>query len=120
MRTRSSPELDDRDEFLGSDYAVVKVAPSLGLVSLSFFVAALASPYWVYYLPLRFEHSWQRPVLVPIVTFVLALLGLLGGFFGRRSKHPGLARLGLFLNGVICGLMLLMIAGLVVWWHWRR
>lgn len=112
---------DERDDFLGSDYAVVQLAPSWGLFSLTFFLAALAAPYWVYELPIAFRHGWQRPVLVPAATALLALLGFVVALLGRNSRrHPGLARLGLFLNGVICGLLLVLTVALMVWWTWRR
>ncbi len=75
-------------------------------------------PLWVRYLPIETQYSWRRPMLVPLASVSLGIIGLVIALVGRRFGDQG--RAGLFLNATICGVALLLAGGLALWWTFRR
>lgn len=100
------------EDLLGGEYSPVVLRPSWGLVSILAGLLALSARYWAWYLPV--ELPWyQRPLLSPLVTLIFGLIGLAIAWPLRRSGS--LARAGLLLNGTICLIMVLLVAGVVAW-----
>ena len=106
------------DDLWGGEYATVSFRPSWNAISILCALLALSSRYWAYYLPIELSKSWHRPMLAPFASVGLGLLGLFLALVGRRFGDRG--RAGLFLNATICGVCLLLAAGLVLWWTYRR
>lgn len=109
---------ENGEELWGGEYAVVSFRPSWNVVSACCALLALSARYWVRYLPIETTYTWQRPLLVPLASVSLGIVGLVLALVGRRFGDRG--RAGLFLNATICGVALLLAAGLVLWWTWRR
>lgn len=100
------------DDLLGGEYAPVSLRVSWGLVSIVCGLAALTARYWAWYLPL--DLPWhQRPMVSPVVTLILGLLGL--AIAGAVRHRGGMARIGLFLNGTICGILALLAVAVLIW-----
>lgn len=105
------------DEMWGGEYAVVSFRPSWNVVSVICALLALSTRYWVWYLPIETGKSWQRPMLVPLFSVALGLVGLAIALVGRRFGDQ--SRAGLFLNGTICAVALLLAAAMMLWWARR-
>jgi hypothetical protein len=104
------------DDLLGDEYSPIALRPSWSLLSILFALLALSSRYWAWRLPIELG-PWQRPLLAPLATVACSALGLAIAVAIRRQS--GLARFALFLNGVICGLILLIIVAILLWWRLR-
>lgn len=102
------------DEMWGGEYAVVSLRPGWNALSVICALLALSTRYWVWYLPIETSRSWQRPMLVPLFSIGLGLVGLALALVGRRFGDQ--SRAGLLLNGTICGVALLMALGMTLWW----
>jgi hypothetical protein len=104
------------DDLLGDEYSPIALRPSWSLLSIGFALLALTSRYWAWRLPMALSY-WQRPLLAPVATVVCSGIGLAIALVIRRQG--GLARFALFLNGVICGLIVLIIVAILLWWRLR-
>lgn len=94
-----------------TEYETVSLGLSWGGVSIAFFLLTLASPYLMRYLPWDPPQPWTAPLLWIPVVLASSLIGLLAGGLGYwRSKHNSKAKLGLALNGLVFGLLLLATA----------
>ncbi len=95
----------------GDEYEVVPVTPSWGTLSLAFFLLALVA-----HPVIRLLAGWSpnRPFMIPLLvglsTPIIGLIGLILGWIGwRRSPSKVAARVGMFLNGTVVLLALLLI-----------
>lgn len=113
-----APREERSDELWGGEYAVVSFRPSWNAVSVLLALLALSARYWVYLVPLETTYSWQRPMLVPLASVGLGIVGLVVALLGRRFGDQG--RAGLFLNATICGVALALAGGLAIFWSLRR
>lgn len=100
-------------------YAPLEAPDILPLLSWLCFAGALVSRPLARLLP-REWRVYPYGVMMPIaVAAGLSLLGLLlAAWATRRARRRGLARIGLFLNGVVLALTTLAALGLV--WIFRR
>jgi hypothetical protein len=106
----SATHPDDPPPFDEGEYAVLQVPDAWHVLSLVFFAAALGARYLVRLLPSG-RGIFYRPVLTAFSVPVLAALGLLFGLVGlRRPATRSIARVAVFLNGIVLVLSLLALA----------
>lgn len=100
-------------DVFGDEYEVVSLRLSWGGLSLFLFLLTLPAPYLLRLQPWRPAQSWMLP-LVPVVTIaILSLLGLVADLIGLRfSDRPGMAKIGVLLNAVVVGCILLVFLGM--------
>ncbi len=93
-----------------SAYSSIEFGAVWEMVSLACFALALSLHYlpdWLVPLP---DTPFNRFFLPILAVSGLALIGILFGWIGkRRSRRPGLARIGIFLNSIVLGLIGLLI-----------
>ncbi len=105
----------------GDEYEVVPITPSWGTLSLGFFVLALmARPVVRLFVGWSPDRPYLLPLLMGVATPVVGLIGLLFGWLGwRRSSSKVIARVGMFLNGTIVLLTVLLIAVFMIGRYFR-
>lgn len=96
----------------GDEYEVVPITPSWGALSLGFFVLALmARPVVRLFVGWSPDQPYLLPLVASVSTPIVGLIGLLFGWLGwRRSSSKVVARVGMFLNGTIVLLTVVLIA----------
>lgn len=116
MAPSEEEPLDDEllgGEYVDNEYAAIDLRLNGGVLSLSLFGLQLVTPYLVKLQPWRPTKIWLWPLVTPGALFILASLGLLCGLWARRrSKKSAAVRLGVLLNAVVFGILLLW--GLVI------
>ena len=96
------------DELFDDEYGAISFSLNGGMLSLLLFALQIVAPYLVRFQPWRPQRIWLWPLVTPGVLFVLALLGLLAAWWGRRQSKKGVAaRYGMLLNGAVFGILLL-------------
>ncbi len=106
---------------LGGEYEVVSLRPSWGAVSLTLFLLTLPARSLLRLQPWRPEQIWMWP-LVPVAAIaVLSFLGLLTGLVGLRfqAQSRGMAKIGVLLNAVVLGCILLVFLGMLAIFYLR-
>lgn len=105
---------------IGDEYEAVSLRPSWGAVSLIFFLLTLPAKTLLRLQPWRPAQLWMWP-LVPVVAIaVLSFLGLLAGLLGLRlSESRGMAKIGVLLNAVVLGCILLVFLAMVAIFAFR-
>ena len=107
-------------QYYEDGYEVVRLRFSWAGTSLLLFALSLPMPYIMDWIPLRLPAYWMRPAAWVPAVFLLTALGTLCAFIGyRRSANRSLAKLGLFLNGVVVGLLLLFVLAIVLIFSFR-
>ncbi len=97
------------------DYEVISLKLSWASLSILFFLLTLPADYLLQFLPWRPRQIWMWPLVPPLVYFGLSILGFFSGLLGLWfSERRRLAKAGLFLNGVVLAIVLLMAA---VWFY---
>ncbi len=92
------------------DYEVIALRISWPMVSIGCFLLTLPAKYLLGFLPWRPQPIWLWPLVPPLVIFGLSILGFVVGWIGfRYSERQGLAKVGMFLNGVVLAIVVLMI-----------
>ena len=105
----------ERDEA----YAPLEAPDALPLLSWLCFAGTLASRPLARLLPASLRAPPLGVVMPVAIAAALALVGLLlAAWAMRRGRRRALARIGLFLNGVVLALTALAAAGMV--WIFRR
>ena len=100
------------------EYAVVSLGLSWGLLSLALFFFNLPVRGWTRLLPWHPGHYYSQPGKLALYTLLVAVVGMIFGWFGRRSeRHAAAARWGLILNALIAGTLVIAIIGLIMWWR---
>jgi len=100
-------------DLIGDEYDVVALRLRWGGLSVAFFLASLLSPYLLRLQPWRPEELWRWPLVKVLAVAATALVGLVAGLVGvRYSPARGLARTGVFLNGVVVACIFLVILGM--------
>ena len=93
-----------------SAYSSIEFGAVWEMLSLACFALALSLHYlpdWLIPLP---DTHFNRFFLPILVVSGLACFGILLGWIGkRRSRRPGLARVGIFLNSIVLGLTGLLV-----------
>ena len=98
-----------------SDYEVIPLRLSWAGLSILLFLLTLPARDLLQLLPWRPEPIWVWPLIPPLVIFGLSLLGFFSGLLGLKlSARRGLARTGMFLNGVVLAIRLSIAA---VWFY---
>ncbi|MEM7584377.1 MAG: hypothetical protein AAF560_13395 [Acidobacteriota bacterium] len=93
------------------DYEVISLRVSWPVLSVGCFVLALPAKYLLQFLPWRPQQIWIWPLIPPLVILGLSTVGFALGLIGLRfSERRGLAKTGVFLNGVVLAIIGLMIA----------
>ncbi len=96
------------------DYQVISLKISWASLSIFFFLLTLPADYLLQFLPWRPRRIWMWPLVPPLAYFGLSALGFLAGWIGLKfSDRRGLAKAGMFLNGVVLAIVLAMAA---VWY----
>ncbi|MEM6453683.1 MAG: hypothetical protein AAF772_01175 [Acidobacteriota bacterium] len=118
-RIRAARPRDDLADVVGDAYAPVSLRPSWGLLSIVCFLLILPSRRLAWMLVAPVWGGQVAAYAAPLLTPGLALLGLgfawLGQRAGRSRGMPSTsARIGLFLNGIAFGLVLLMILAFIL------
>ncbi len=97
------------------DYEVISLKISWASLSILFFLLTLPADYLLQFLPWRPRRIWFWPLVPPLVYFGLSVLGFLSGWLGLNlSAHRGVAKTGMFLNGVVLAIVFAMAA---VWFY---
>ncbi len=97
------------------DYEVISLKISWAVLSILFFLLTLPARDLLQLLPWRPQRIWIWPLIPPLVIFGLSLTGLLSGLLGLKfSAHKGIARAGMFLNGVVLAIFFAIAA---VWFY---
>ena len=113
MRPTTTPELPSRTEATpqrGGEgaYDVVSLGEGWGIVSLTFFAMSLATRPLLSLVPAQYRGWNYIPPLAVTLVPVLAGLGLLCAFFGKRTKGSP-SRIALYLNAVVLGISALLV-----------
>lgn len=96
------------------EYEVVGLRLSWTGASYLLLVLALGAYFFLSHFPWQPGTRWILPFVASASTPVLALAGAITAYVGlRRTKAPGLSRLSLVLNGLVCLLSGLGAAGMV-------
>ncbi len=97
------------------DYQVISLKISWASLSILFFLLTLVADYLLHLQPWRPQRIWLWPLMPPLAYFGLSLLGVLSGGLGLLfSAGGGLAKAGMFLDGVVLAIFLLIAA---VWFY---
>lgn len=97
------------------DYEVISLKISWASLSILFFLLTLPARDLLQLLAWRPQRIWLWPLIPPLVIFGLSLIGLLMGLLGLKlSAHKGIAKTGIFLNGVVAAIILAVAA---VWFY---
>ncbi len=102
------------------DYQVISVRVSWAGLSLVFFGLTMASDYLLHLQPWRPRQIWAWPLMKPLAVLALSSLGFVAGWLGLRfSDSRGLAKAGMFLNGVPLAIVLsiALVWGWIVAWR---
>ncbi|MEM9554754.1 MAG: hypothetical protein AAGC60_10880 [Acidobacteriota bacterium] len=101
------------DEPFGAEYSTITVRPSWGTLSIVTFLLAIPADAWTDWLPWQPENYWQRPLVPVLAIFVLSLVGIACALLGlRNADQRTAARIGLWLNGIALGVVLLTVFGI--------
>ena len=94
---------------IGGEYEVVSLRLSWGALSLTFFLLTLPARTLLDLQPWRPAQIWMWPLMPVVAIAALSLLGLLAGLLGLRlSDGRGMAKVGVLLNAVVLGCILLV------------
>ena len=97
------------------DYEVISLGISWSNLSILLFLLTLPANYLLQFLPWRPDPIWLWPLVPPLVILGLSFLGAVSGLLGLRfSEARGVARAGLFLNGVVLAIVLAIAA---LWYY---
>jgi len=97
---------DQTPELSEGEYGIVRLPDAWHVLSLAFFVAALAARFVVKLIPMV-----RGPMVPGLAVLVLAALGMVFGLIGLRSPQGrSAARIALFLNATVLGLGILALA----------
>ncbi len=100
---------------MDDDYQVISLKVSWASLSILFFLLTLPADYLLQFLPWRPRRIWLWPLIPPLVYFGLSVLGFFSGWVGLKfSARRGLAKAGIFLNGVVLAIVLAVAA---VWFY---
>ncbi|MCP3956221.1 MAG: hypothetical protein GY719_00015 [bacterium] len=93
------------------DYEVISLGISWASLSILLFLLTLPANYLLPFLPWRPQRIWLWPLVPPLVILGLSFLGTVSGWLGLRfSEARGVAKAGLFLNGVVLAIVLVIAA----------
>lgn len=105
----SAPPSEASGEQYGEDYEVVSFRVSWAGLSIFLFLLTLSGRYLLELQPWRPDPIWLWSRVVPVILLGLSSLGFLAGWIGwKTSKRRGMAKLGMFLNGVVATIILLV------------
>ena len=105
----SLPAVEPRPlpNYTEGEYGTLDLPDGWHVVSLACFALSLVARFLVKLLPAG-HYFFPRVLLPGIAVFTLAALGLLCGLLGlRKIRGRGLAKVGVFLNGVVLALAVL-------------
>ncbi len=110
-----SEELNDEE--IHDDYGVVTLRLHWGAVSILLFLATLPAKHLTRFLwhatDWRPSQIWIWPLIPWALVLLFALLGAVAGCLGLTvSEHKTASKIGLLLNGVVLGCMVLVLAGI--------
>jgi hypothetical protein len=89
------------------EYGTLDLPDGWHVASLAFFALSLGARFLVKLLPAG-RYFFPRVLLPGIAVFTLAALGLICGLIGlRKIRGRGIAKVGVFLNGVVLALAVL-------------
>lgn len=93
------------------DYEVISLKISWAALSILSFLLTLPARDLLQLLPWRPQNIWLWPLVPPMVILGLSILGFLFGALGLKySAHRGMAKIGMFLNGVVLAIVLALTA----------
>ena len=93
------------------DYEVIPVKISWASLSILCFLLTLPARYLLQFLPWRPQRIWMWPLVPPLVILGLSLVGFAAGWIGFYfSASRGVAKTGMFLNGVVLTIVLAIAA----------
>ena len=93
------------------DYEVIPVKISWAVLSVLCFLLTLPARYLLQFLPWRPQRIWMWPLIPPLVILGLSAVGFVAGWVGFYvSESRGVARAGMFLNGVVLAIVLAIAA----------
>ncbi|MEM1182773.1 MAG: hypothetical protein AAGM22_30795 [Acidobacteriota bacterium] len=103
-----------------SEYAVIELTPSWGLLSIALGLFSLPFYRAARYLPWHPTHHWFRPGEMVLAMAAVATAGIFFGWLGVRSKRSQtLSKIGLFLNVTIVGVLALFVSVLLIYFRLR-
>lgn len=109
----ADPTKVDRDDPFTAEYATISLRPSWGKLSLATFLLCIPADAWTDWLPWQPANYWQRPLVPVIAIFFLGLVGLVFAALGLRTdENRTAARIGLWLNMIAVGVVLLTVFGM--------
>lgn len=104
-----------------SEYAVVKLRPSWGLLSIALALLSLPLRFWARHLPWHPRQYWYEPGRMLLGILALSAAGALVGWLGLHyGRSRGLAKIGLFLNVTVAGVLLLFAGFLMFYFRFLR
>ncbi len=104
-------EVEPQDRVSGADYEVISLKISWAVLSILFFLLTLPARDLLQLLPWRPQRIWIWPLIPPLVILGLSLLGFFAGLLGLKfSANKGIAKTGVFLNGVVAAIILAIAA----------
>ena len=97
------------------DYEVIPIKISWASLSVFCFLLTLPARYLLQFLPWRPQRIWMWPLIPPLVILGLSTVGFAAGWIGLYfSSSRGVAKTGMFLNGVVLAIVLAVAA---VWFY---
>ena len=97
------------------DYEVISLKISWASLSILCFLSTLPAKYLLQFLPWRPQRIWMWPLVPPLVILGLSVAGFAAGWIGLYlSANRGMAKTGMFLNGVVLAIVLAITA---VWFY---
>ncbi len=109
---RPGPPTTDSEETREAAYETVSLRETWGVLSIFTFIASLGTGQILRLLPWRLRGYDMIPPLAVTLVPVLTGLGLLFALLGRRR---GLARIGLWANGLAFGLGMTLVLLILIW-----
>ena len=98
----AEPSADPVSAHFDDDYQVIRLSISWGALSILAFVAILVLQLFSRHLGISLPQMIGATALLGLGGFAIGLVGL------RFGRAPGAARVGVFLNGAVLGIFLLV------------